>query len=101
MGIVAMVDQTVEARAVDNSNGNALVFATFHATALPGAAKGLSITTQPAAVVKAAEVAVATAGVAGRRSIRQRRETEWCERHGWDIASERAYNRRHRNRANE
>lgn len=39
LGTVARQDQTVEVPAVDNSTGQALVFATFHATAVAGPAK--------------------------------------------------------------
>ena len=37
LGTVAAQEQTLEARAVDATSGQALVFATFHATALPDA----------------------------------------------------------------
>jgi len=55
LGTVARVDQTVEARAVDNSTGQALVFATFHATAAPDAPSALSIVRQPAASAKSGQ----------------------------------------------
>ena len=56
LGTVAGQEQIVEARAVDNTTGQALVFATFHATAVAGPAKALAITAQPAATVKAGDV---------------------------------------------
>ena len=45
-------EQTLEARAVDNANGQPLVFATFHANAVAGPAAALSITTQPSAAAQ-------------------------------------------------
>jgi hypothetical protein len=52
LGTVAGADQTVEARAVDNSTGQALVFATFHATGVPDAASALKVAGQPAATAQ-------------------------------------------------
>ena len=47
LGTVAGATQAVEARAVDNNTGQALVFGTFHATALADAAASITILTQP------------------------------------------------------
>ena len=47
LGTVAGAGQTLEARAVDNSTGQALVFATFHATAVAEVAGKLGIVTHP------------------------------------------------------
>lgn len=55
LGIAARVDQSVEARAVDNNTGQALVFATFHATAVPDVPVALSIVRQPAASAKSGQ----------------------------------------------
>ena len=52
LGTVAGAEQTLEARAVDNDSGAPLIFATFHATALPGPAAALSIVSQPPATVR-------------------------------------------------
>jgi hypothetical protein len=43
LGTVAGVEQTVEARAVDNETGIAVIFATFHATATAGAPATMTI----------------------------------------------------------
>lgn len=47
LGTVAGAQQTLEARAVDNATGQALVFATFHATATADAAAALLVRRQP------------------------------------------------------
>ena len=52
LGTTAGAEQTVEARAVDSNTGQALVFATLHATALAGPASALAIVTQPGASAK-------------------------------------------------
>jgi adhesin/invasin len=55
LGTVAGAEQTLEARAVDNSTGGALVFSTFHATATAGAASSLFVVTQPGTATRVAE----------------------------------------------
>lgn len=56
LGTVAGMDQTVEARAVDNTTGQPLVFATFHATAVAGPPTRLTLLTQPSAGARSGRV---------------------------------------------
>lgn len=55
LGTVAGADQTLEARAVDNSTGQAIVFATFHATAIADVPSALAILTQPSATAQSGQ----------------------------------------------
>ena len=50
VGTVAGAAQALEARAVDNASGQAIVFATFHATAVPDVPRVLLTSTVGAAV---------------------------------------------------
>lgn len=52
LGTVAGAEQTVEARAVDNATGKAIVFATFHATAVADAPAALTVNRQPVATAQ-------------------------------------------------
>jgi len=52
LGTTAGADQTVEARAVDNATGQAIVFATFHATAVADVASRIAIATAPGTSLK-------------------------------------------------
>ena len=55
LGTVAGAGQTVEARAVDNATGQALVFATFHANATPDVPAALKILRQPSAATQSGQ----------------------------------------------
>src|SRR4051812_15033820 len=52
LGTAAGADQTLEARAVDNATGQAIVFATFHATASSDVASRVAIVTAPGTSLK-------------------------------------------------
>ena len=52
LGTAAGADQTLEARAVDNATGQAIVFATFHATAIADVASRIAIVTAPGTSLK-------------------------------------------------
>ena len=58
LGTVAGSEQTIEARAVDNTTGAAIVFATFHATPVAGAPTALAFVT---GVASTAQVGVPVA----------------------------------------
>lgn len=57
VGMVAGADQQLEARAVDPATGAALVFAVFHATAVPGAPSQLVLITNAAGAASGAAFA--------------------------------------------
>ena len=56
LGTAAGAEQTLEARAVDNTTGQALLFATFHAAAMPQAASRFQIMSAPGADEKSGDL---------------------------------------------